>query len=363
MKNVYILQRLFFLILYFLSQSYLISAQNLTIKRINHPGSSRVGYEYQILPNGTNHGYFKEYSIDGILVLNYTYKYGTLIKGIQYFQDGKTVKHEFNQDDNSSAHGTQRVNAFSKKGQLYTQHISVWNHGQLVSAQTLSNPTDIRFKYDNRNVIRYHNVKGTPVIFDKFNIDANNLITGYFRENDVNLHFSRGLLTKVTLADDSLKTFFTRISKDTLLRMYDINVKDSSQLFYYYFDTTKLKVLFSFNDKSLGIDLVYIGKRNYNIIKYDDIEGHLENYVFNDGRTEYESAEVKQYKYPNYPDTSGSYLYYWEVKNKGNSDVFKSRKWFFKNGELEQHELYKRLINGLTEVLIYDGAGTLIDKR
>jgi hypothetical protein len=350
------------LILCFLVQQYQLSAQNLTVKKIYYPGSSKVLYEYQILPNGIYHGYYKEYTYDGLLASNYTKKFGNTVKGIHYFQDGKTVRHEFNQDEKLFAHGIQRVNAISSNGQLYTQHVSNWEHGKLISAKTMWNPTDERFKYENGNVTRFKNVKGKFVICDKYSIDSNYLVTGYFREDGVTLNYSKGLLMKANLVDDSSKILYTRIAKDTLLRIFDINSEDSTKLFYYYFDTTKLKAFISYNDALGGVSLQYVGIETNNILKYDAVDGHGETYVLNQGRGEYAVAAKKLYMHPNYPDTSTGYLRYWEAKVNGNDDYFKFRKWFFNNGEIEQYMLYKKLNNGETEVLTYDGAGKLIDK-
>jgi hypothetical protein len=350
-------------ILYFLLQQHQLSAQNLTVKKVNYPGSSRVLYEYQILPNGINHGYFKEYTYDGLLSANYTMKFDKRVKGIHYYQDGKTVKHEFNQDENQLAHGIQKVNAFSSTGQLYTQHISNWDHGKLMSAKTMWNPADLRFKYDNGNLIRYKIIKGKSVICDKFSIDNNNLLTGYFREGNVNLHYSKGFLMKATLVDDSSTIIYTRINKDTLVRIFDIKSEDSTKWFYYFYDTTKLKAFITYNDEASGVSIHYIGYDRNNIIKYDAVDDHSETYdIFGQGHGENKAVVRKLYMYPNYPDNSGSYLRYWETKIKDNSEFFKSGKLFFEDGGLEMHALFKKLNDGKTEVFYYDKDGKLVEK-
>ena len=352
------------LILYFLFQQYHLSAQNLTVKKIYYSGSARVLYEFQILPNGINHGYFKEYTYDGLLATNYTRKFGKTVRGIHYFQDGKTVQYEFNQDEKLLTHGIQRKYAFSSTGQLYTQHISNWDHGKLMSAKTMWNPTDLRFKYENGSLIRYKNVKGKLVICDKFSIDNNNLVTGYFREGNVNLHYSKGLLMKATLVDDSSKIFYTRINKDTLVRIFDIKSEDSTKWHYYFYDTTKLKAFIKYNDEASGVSIHYVGYDRNNIIKYDAVDDHAETYdVFGQGHGEHKVVVRKLYMHPNYPDTSGSYLRYWETKMKDNSEFFKTGKLFFEDGGLEMHAQFKKLKNGKTEVFYYDKDGKLVEKE
>ena len=351
------------LILFFLFQQYQLSAQNLTVKKIYYSGSARVLYEFQILPNGITHGYYKEYTYDGLLSANYTMKFGKTVRGVHYFQDGKTVQYEFNQDEKLLTHGIQRKYAFSSTGQLYTQHISNWDHGKLMSAKTMWNPTDLRFKYENGSLIRYKNVKGKFVICDKFSIDNNNLVTGYFREGNVHLHYSKGLLMKANLVDDSITIYYTRINKDTLVRIFDIKSEDSTKWLYYFYDTTKLKAFIKYNDEASGVSLKYVGIETNNLIKYDAIDGHGETYVLGQGHGENEVVAKKVYMHPNYPYTNGIYLRYWETKINDSSDFFKSSMIFFKDGGLEMHALYKKMNNGQTEVFYYDGKGKLMEKE
>lgn len=347
------LKSLFLFSLFFVQQ---ISAQNLTVKKTYHRGSLRLLYEYQILPNGIHHGYFKEYSYDGLLVANYTKKLGVIVGGIHYFQDGKTVQHEYNQDENLLPHGTQKMNAFSNDGQIFTQHISQWNHGKIVSGKSMSNPAEVRFKYENGNVTKYRKVDGKMKISDKYNIDDKNLVTGYFREDFVNLHYSKGLLMKVNAIDDSSKIFLSRTSKDTLMQVFE--AKDSMQWFYYYFDTTRLKAFISYNSEAGCISMQYLGFGRSDAPRYDQSDDFT--YVLMQGRGEEDVVVKKAYFYPNYPESGDRFLRYLETKAK-NAEFYKVCEWFTKDKKLESQLTYKRLPDGQTEMLLRDGSGKLID--
>ncbi len=340
-------------------------AQNLTTKReyFPFPNNHKIRLEYQILPNGTYHGYYKQFNLDGICLSHKTYNNGHVLKIIEYFLDGKTTFVEINQDQSMETHGIQKMNLF-KNGVVYLKHTSNWSHGRLISAKTYHEPNVISVSIENNHIIRnkFSTTDKKSIESDNFILNADNSITGFISEETCKLDFKNGLLMKAVLNTDPSRVLFLRESPDTLTRIYKINEKDSTQEYGYLYDTIKTKIYFSsiylgygaYREFSGSIKMLPIG------IRYDDDElvftTLFDNY---NTRASEKSDKSIIYKYMNFngpdnkkltDDTGRKWKLFENVHNS-------YEKLYSRNGAIISYKKYSS--NG--DWLTYDKDGKIIN--
>jgi hypothetical protein len=343
----------------------LIIAQNLTVKReyFQAPYGSGIHYEYQVLPDGTYHGYFKEYRSDGTLAANITKKNGKSIKGYYYFMDGKTVEREFTQNQYEGPNGIQKLNAYTASKQLFNKHISNWENGSIKSAKTLYSSQNTKFSYENNRVKRYNYIDDKLLLVDNFYIDPkNNFITGYMHEGEFIIHFNQGRLIKITKDSDTNRTLILRIAPDTLSRIFAIDKEDSTQEIQDFFDTTN-NIARIYNNSTGGINISFIGfgLSAMNIIHYDNTERHQEtDYLgFFERNLDELATRVYEYKYLNYPSLEPKSLCFYAVFNL-ETKLYEYKIYYDNYGNIKKRIVYKRRNSYNVDKFTYDSSNKLI---
>lgn len=345
-----------------------IFSQTLTVKRDYYPiqYGSRVHFEYQVLPDGTYHGYFKEFRSDGTLASNVTKKNGKSVKGYYYFKDGKTIEREFTYNQYETPHGIQKLNSYTANKLLFNQHVSMWENGVIKSAKTLYNPQTIKFVFENNTVKRYNYIEDKLVLVDKYYVDPNNnAITGYLRERDLIIHFERGKLKKMTFVSDTNRNLFLRVAPDTLARIYSINQKDSSQEYDCFFDTTNNLARIAYNATGgVNVSFIGFGLSPIQVIHYDNTERHesTDFWGYFDRNLDKLVTRIYAFKYLNYPSLDNKIISFYSIFNLTNK-LYEFKNYYDNGGKLKKRIVYKRRDSYHIEAFTYDATGKLINTQ
>ncbi len=335
--------------------------QNLTLKKeyyaIQYGGG--IHYEYQTLPNGVYHGYFKEFRSNGSLSANITKRNGKSIKGIYYFEDGKTIEREFNQNEYETANGIQKFYEYDENNQYFLRHSSNWKDGSIISAKTMYDKSSVKLSIENNLVKRYSKIDGKHDLLDKFYVDpSSGYISGFIKENDIIFHFKNGLIERAYFEWDTTRILINRISSDSLERIYRIDLKDTTQQHNYFQDTNKYKITVYWS-AAFGIEMKIKGIKNETSLvsefnnKYSNIWDELE------GKISKVPQYILCYKYLNYPNVNTKILCF-ESEYDGYLDLYKYKIWYDLNGKIKTKLVFTKINNSDVQIDTYNSENTII---
>lgn len=152
----------------------------------------------QILPDGTNHGYRKTFTWDGVQDLNMMYDHGVMIKKQELAQDGKTIMAELNYDNDGIPHGVQFSKSYFNPGVLSNHLIVSMNHGEITKAEKWDEVgLFLTFENNLLTLIYRDNTQSQLQITQE-----DKLLTGnYWEDDNTIVYFKNGSIDSVVTID------------------------------------------------------------------------------------------------------------------------------------------------------------------